>query len=112
LRLKFSFNRVLIEVVNDVINNLLGEPVASIVISHLKRDFSLRIEDIPEKPERFDYAMKDLFRESSHIVEEKIIEELCRRLGLNYRRIEGYSFVDYIKEAKETIRMTSHRELE
>jgi len=101
LGLKSSFNRILVEVVGEVINRLLGEPVASILLYHLEKDFSLRIEDIPEKPERFEYAMKDLFHESAHIIEEKIIEELYRRLDLNYRRVEGQGFAECIKEAKK-----------
>ena len=100
MKSEVSFNSVLVEVVSDVMMDLLGETVASIVIYHLEKDFSLRIEEIPEKPDRFEYAIKDLFGEGARIIEEKITEELYRRLGLNYRRVKGYSFVDYIKEAK------------
>ena len=93
-----SFNRVLVETVDDVIRSLLGEAVASVVLYHLEKDFSLRIEDVPERPDRFEYAMKDLFREGA-----SIIEELYRRIGLNYVRVRGYSFADYIKEAKKSM---------
>jgi len=98
-----SFNRVLVETVDDVIRSLLGEAVASVVLYHLEKDFSLRIEDVPERPDRFEYAMKDLFREGASIIEERIIEELYRRIGLNYVRVRGYSFADYIKEAKKSM---------
>ena len=104
MKLKRPFNTVLVEVVSEVLRNILGETVASIVIYHLERDYFLRIEDIPEKPDRFEYAIKDLFREGAYIIERRITEELYRRLGLNYKKIEGYGFLDYIKEARKLYR--------
>lgn len=83
----------------DSINQILGKNVAKTVYYHLEKNYSLKLEDIPEKPEVFSEAIKNIFgQEGANVIEAFLIKELFTRFELVLQKKEDYKFSDYVYE--------------
>jgi hypothetical protein len=48
--------------------------------------------------ETFTEGLHEFFRSGAHMIEQSILKELYVNLGLKYKSIEGYRFIDYIDD--------------
>ena len=90
---KKSFNDLLIESLLEWIES--GE----VVLRFLELKSAIKRDEIAEKPEQFANELEDLFGDGAKIIEEKVIQTLYAKIGMDYIKKEGYMFSDYIKEA-------------
>jgi hypothetical protein len=77
-----------------------GDIVRTAIYECLERKYQLKREEIPERVEAFNSALRELLRASSPVMERLIAKSLYSRLGLNFTRHDDWTLVDYVKYAK------------
>jgi hypothetical protein len=60
----------------------LGEDVRTAILFHISKIEGVKLEDTLKDPLQFAYALEKIFSAGSSILEDKIIETICRELGL------------------------------
>ncbi|MEM3464110.1 MAG: hypothetical protein QXL91_04525 [Candidatus Bathyarchaeia archaeon] len=96
---KKFFNEVLLEAVDEGLL-ILGESGRKAIYFHLQNSFSLKREDIPEKPEAFINGLRKIFGLGAQAIERSIIKCLYGKLGLELREEKNYDFSKYLDDAK------------
>jgi len=56
--------------------------------------------ELAEKPEILAYGLEDLLGDWAKVKEEEIIQKLYTKIGMKFTKLEGYTFQDYVKDAK------------
>lgn len=97
-----DFDKVLISAVDEGLC-LLGNSPKQAVFFHLETSFQLKKENIPSNLTEFQKALEDIFGPGAIYLEEIIVKRLHEKLGLNFRKSEGASFLECVKVAKNRI---------
>ena len=98
LKRKRKFKELLSEI-DKSINQLLGKNTAKTVYYYLKKNYSLKLEDIPQKPKVFSKALESMFgKVAAEVVEACLINNLSSKFEITYQRKENYKFSDYVNE--------------
>lgn len=92
-----SVERLLVEVVDDTLKEILGKDATEVIYSYLKNEFSLGLEEIPRKPEVFSTVLKKVFGSGGQVLEKTIVENLYSKLQLERGEKEGFTFSDHVK---------------
>lgn len=88
-----SFDDILSETIDEVVNNVFEKEIAKIVLKYLKKNSSKN----PNKRVRIlADALPKVLGESSVIVEDLILETLYSKCGLELKWKRSYRFADYI----------------
>ncbi|MEM3551660.1 MAG: hypothetical protein QXV01_11290 [Candidatus Bathyarchaeia archaeon] len=95
---KREFNTVLIDVVDEALQTILGESGKEVVYYYLKNSYTLRKEDIPENPELFTEFLNKLFGAGTKIIENTILKNLCLKLGIKYNEAKNAKLTDLLRE--------------
>jgi len=74
--------------------------IAKLVLQHVERSCSLKLEDIPKRVEVFTNVLREILGSSSVIIENIIVRSLYSQLGLEFEYKEDYSFLDHLKELR------------
>jgi len=98
--INLNFEKNLLEAVDCGLLTL-GENPRKAIYFHLKRGFELQRESIPKETDGFSQALNTIFGPGAQIIEKFILKELYRRLELNFEEKEGFTFADYVREAKK-----------
>ncbi|MEM2972140.1 MAG: hypothetical protein QW270_06955 [Candidatus Bathyarchaeia archaeon] len=97
-----SFDEILAEAVDEGLKTL-GESGKHMIFFYLEKDFSLRKDEISKNPEALAQGLEKIFKAGASVLEKIIIEKLYLKLGLKYRERSNFSFIDYVKKAKEEV---------
>jgi hypothetical protein len=97
---KKSFNEVLLEAVDEGLL-IIGESGRKAIYFHLQNSYSLRKEDIPDKPEVFVEGLRKIFGLGAQAIEKSIVRCLCDKLGIAYVERKDYDFLKYLDYAKD-----------
>ena len=100
------FDECLLEVINDVLVQVLGETAAKFIIEFavfktLKKD-ETRIS-FGEDAKTFVNTLQGILGTGSIPIEKLIVEQLCLNLGFKFEEKRDYMFPDYIKELKKRV---------
>ncbi|MEM2144785.1 MAG: hypothetical protein QW279_05455 [Candidatus Jordarchaeaceae archaeon] len=95
---KDFFEELILQTVETVLRNVLGESSANIIIIYAKKSDPARWEEDPEKVKLFLDVLRSLIGLSSQIIEHLILKTLYSKLDLNFEEKQNYDFWDYIKE--------------
>ena len=90
-----KFNSMLLESILECIE--FGE----VVLRFLELNSAVKRDEIAEKPEKFARELEDLLGDGAKIIEEKIIQKVYAKIGMEYTKTEGYAFPEYIIKARE-----------
>lgn len=101
-----NFKRVLFEAVDEGLL-VLGKSGRDAVYFHLQNLYSLKKEDVLEKPEAFVESLRKIFGAGAKVIEKAILKSLYDKLGLNYEEKENWNFVTYLNEAKNAFKQNS-----
>jgi hypothetical protein len=71
------------KVVDQVLNQIFGSKATRLIYRHLERKYSLRRDEIAEKPDLFAKGLKDFVSSGADVVERRILEDLQSCCGLN-----------------------------
>ena len=100
------FDEYLLEVINDVLAQILGETAAKFIIEFavfktLKKD-ETRIS-FGEDAKTFVNTLQGILGTGSMPIEKMIIEQLYSKLNIEFKEKSNYTFSDYIKELKKRV---------
>jgi hypothetical protein len=98
-----NFDEIFIEAVDEGLK-VLGESGKQMIFFYLEKGFSVKKHEIPEKPEAFAQGLEKIFKAGALVIEKLIVENLYSKLGLEYENKQNFSFEEYVKKAKETIK--------
>jgi len=93
-----KFDRILLDVVDQGLKDVLGEPAVRFIYDYLETNSSLKREDIPKKPETFVEGLEEMLSSGAKVIEKLILKNLCSHLEVEYRERTGYGFSEYIRE--------------
>jgi len=96
---KSVFTQALLEATDEGLL-ILGESGREAIFFHLQNLYSLKREDIPEKPETFIEGVRKIFGVGAEVIERAIVKSFYRKLGLRYEEKRDYSFLTYLNDAK------------
>jgi hypothetical protein len=108
IQTKADFDRLIVEVVDDVLKYCLGAVNANMIYYYLeKRNYSL--SEIPRRPEKFSEELRNMLGFGSRqilgapsILEEEILEVLYKKLGLCHSIEKPPDFPRQIKKLRQT----------
>ena len=87
------FNDILIETIDEVARNALGDEKAEIILKYFKDASSKNLDDILKI---FAYALPKILGVGSVIIEDLILETLYSKFELEFKRKKGCTFAEHI----------------
>jgi len=96
---KSLFTQALLEATDEGLL-ILGESGREAIYFHLQNLYSLKREDVPEKPETFVEGIRKIFGVGAEVIERAIVKSLYRKLGRKYKEKRDYGFLTYLNDAK------------
>lgn len=89
--------------VEEVMLNIFGKRTLERILRIMREKYSLKIDEVSEKPQVFSEALCRIIGGNSIIVEDLIVESLYIKIGLKSRWKRNYRFPDYIMEIKKLV---------
>ena len=96
-----SLDDLLLSVVDETMRQVFRDAGVKVIYDYLASNSHLRREEIAEKPEVFSAGLERLMVSAARVIENSILKNLYRKLGLKFEEKESYGFSDYIKELRE-----------
>ena len=96
-----SLNEMLLNVVDETMRRVFREEGTKVIYSYLENSSHLKLEEIAEKPEVFSAGLERLLGSGALVIENLILKNLYRKIGLKFEEKPGYEFSDHIRELKE-----------
>jgi hypothetical protein len=78
---KKDIDRVFLESLDDVLNDLLGKSVREAFYDHLERNYYMGREDVPKRLGDFLLILERTFGKSGKTIERAIARRLCGKLS-------------------------------
>lgn len=82
---------------------VLGESVAEVIFYNLEKEYSLKREDIPKRPDRFVEALRDLFGSGAATIEKLIVQSICDVTGLKLDAVNPPTLAFCMKQAEKAL---------
>ncbi len=97
-----DFDEILINAIDDALLSL-GTSARQSIYFHLKNNFNVDKEMIPQKLEVFQEGLEKIFGIGARFLEILIMKNLYTRLGrtLNMQKNDSLEFVKYVAAAKQ-----------
>ena len=92
---------LLLSVVDETMRQVFRAEGAEVINSFIWNKCHLKKEEIAEKPEVFSAGLEMLLGSGASVIEDLILNNLYRELGLKFEEKEGYEFSDYVKELRK-----------
>ena len=86
--------------VDETMRQIFNEAGTKVIYDYLMNNHHLKLEEFAEKPEVFSAGLERLMVSAARVIEQMILKNLYRKIGLEYAEKEGYGFSDYIKELR------------
>ena len=103
MKSKDRLDKLLLKVIDKELKQIFGETATLIIYNHLKKNHSLKREEIPEKLEVFISGLEEFLSSGAQVVEKIILKKVYSSFGFQCQIKEGYSFIDYVTELKKKI---------
>jgi len=95
-----KLNSYFADAVDDTLKQIFKEDGAKVIYEFLENHSRLKLEDVANKPELFSATLERLMVSAAHVIEQLILKNLYRRLGLIIEAKAGCEFPDYIRELR------------
>ena len=96
-----SWNNFFAEAVDETLKKIFKKDGTKVIYEFLENHSRLKLGDVANKPELFSATLERLMVSAAHVIEQLILKNLYRRLGLKFEAKAGYEFPDYIRELRE-----------
>ncbi|NWG10829.1 hypothetical protein HXY33_03635 [Candidatus Bathyarchaeota archaeon] len=96
------FQQALLEAVDNGLLTL-GESGRKAVYFHLQNIYSLKKEDIADKPEVFAEGLRKIFGVGAAVIEKATVKSLYEKLGIKYEEKKNHDFMTYIRDAQQIL---------
>lgn len=97
-----EFDRVLLDVVVDVLRRALGDVAAETVLLYMERIKGLKRGEIPRRVEEFSSNLNRLLGSSGPVLEKLMIKRMCFRLQLEYDAEPDLTFPEHVEKLRES----------
>ena len=97
-----NFNEILRKSIKETLNELFGESSAKALYYHIRKTSNTTLDE----PEKFFEALRKLLGSGAHVVEILTLRKFYSELNLEFREKRGYTFSEYVEEARRLIRRT------
>ena len=89
-----GFNEILVESIIE------GLDFGEVVLRFIELNSSVRREEITQNPQLFAQELENLYgTRMGDIFEERILRILCKKIGIEYSKIENYTFQKSVNKA-------------
>jgi hypothetical protein len=95
-----EFDKILLNAIDNSFFSL-GESVKRSIYYHLEEQFKIKRNQIPNKLDKFQLAIEQIFGSGARFLEILIMKNLYLKTGVTISMEEGVSFVDYVKELQQ-----------
>ncbi len=85
----------------------LGEIPRQVIYNRIRSSYGIGPEEIPEKLESFQRALRELLGTSAKVMEKLIAKNFYSRLGLNFKEHKDWTLVDYVSHTTRPDRSPS-----
>jgi len=96
-----SLDGLLLSAVDETMRRVFSEAGAKVIYDYLENSCYLKREEVAEKTEVFSAGLERLLGSGAPVIENLILKNLYRKIGLKFEEKPGYEFSDYIRELKE-----------
>jgi hypothetical protein len=98
---KQKFHETLLSALDESLKNIFGETTAKAVYYHLQKGYLLKFQDIPEKPQTFAKAIREMFGETgAEVIETLLVRDLCAKFRIGEQKKEIGKLADCLDELK------------
>ncbi|MBS7636586.1 hypothetical protein KEJ37_04540 [Candidatus Bathyarchaeota archaeon] len=94
------FEAALLEAIDEALISILGESGKGVVYYYLQNSCTLRKENIPENTEVFIEFLNKLFGTGAKLIENTILQNLSRKLGINPEQAKNDKLTDLLRKIK------------
>jgi hypothetical protein len=105
-----DLDRLIIRVIDETLRYCLGEVNTELIYNYLEKQ-GYQLNEIPQKPEKFSEELRNILGFGSRqilcapsILEESILETICKKLGLSSRFEKPVNFPNYIRKLRAMCR--------
>ena len=98
---KEDWNSIFAEAVDDSLKQIFKEDGAKVIYEFLESHTRLKLKEVADKPKVFSDSLETLMVSAARVIETVILNNLYSRIGLKFKKKQGYEFADYIKELRE-----------
>jgi hypothetical protein len=95
-----KFDRKLVSITEKVLKQVFGEDATASICDYLERNYRLKLDDIPDKPEVFSKALESYLDSGATVIERIILENLYSNSGVKLKRVEEKTFPQRLSELK------------
>jgi len=101
---KKNFDKLLLGAVDEGLSTL-GESSKQAIYFHLDKNFNIKREEIPERPEAFVQAIENIFGLGASCLEVLIMQRLYEKIGgvFEWQESKGFSFTEYVAAVKQSL---------
>ena len=93
---------LLLSVIDETMRQIFNEAGTKVIYDYLMNNHHLKLEEFAEKPEVFSAGLERLMVSAARVIEQMILKNLYRMLGLKFEEKTAYEFSDYIKELRKS----------
>jgi hypothetical protein len=98
---KKDWNSIFAQAVDDSLKQIFKEAGAKVIYEFLENHTRLKLKEVADKPKVFSDSLEKLMVSATRVIEMVILKNLYSRMGLKFKKKQGYEFSDYIKELRE-----------
>lgn len=99
-----QFDRKLVRITEKVLKEVFGEAATASICDYLEKNYRLKLDDIPNKPEVFSRALESYLDSGATVIERIILENLYSNSGVKSKRVEEKTFPQRLSELKRVYR--------
>lgn len=99
---KMEFDKRLVGITEKVLKQVFGEEATGSILKHLKKNYGLKLEQIPDKPEVFSRGLESYLNSGATVVERIILERLATNSRIKLDRMKTRTFRNNLNELRLT----------
>ena len=96
-----DWNSLFAKVVDDSLKQIFKEAGARVIYKFLETHTRLKLEEVADKPKVCSASLEMLMVSAARVIEMVILNNLYSRMGLKFKKKQGYEFSDYINDLRE-----------
>lgn len=95
-----KFDEKLVSITEKVLKQVFGEEATAAICKYLEKNYRLKLEEIPNKPDIFSKALESYLDSGATVIESIILENLCSNSGVKLKTVEEKTFLERLSELK------------
>lgn len=99
-RARTNFDERLVSITEKVLKQVFGEDATTSICKYLEKNYHLKLEEIPSKPDVFLKALESYLDSGATVIERIILENLCSNSGVKSKTVEEKTFLERLSELK------------